>query len=80
MVLFTLGFGGMIYPALGPMKAPIFLYLGVILAMGVSTCLGRYTNGIIIAGALLFIISDALISYPMFVAPFAHSMPTEVSG
>ena len=73
MVLFTLGFGGMIYPALGPMKAPIFLYLGVILAMGVSACIGRYTNGIIISGAVLFIISDALIAYPMFVAPIAYS-------
>jgi len=45
----------------------------VILAMGVSTCLGFYTNGIIIAGAVLFIISDALIAYPMFVAPITHS-------
>ncbi|MDY0375316.1 MAG: hypothetical protein RBQ72_06250 [Desulfobacterium sp.] len=33
--------------------------------MGVSVCLGRYTNGIIIAGAVLFIVSDALIAYPM---------------
>jgi len=73
MVLFTLGFAARLYPALGPMKVPIFVYLGVILAMGVSACLGRCTNGIIITGAVLFIISDALIAYPMFVAPIAHS-------
>lgn len=73
MALFTLGFSVKLYPALGPMKIPIFVYLGVILAMGVSACLGLYTNGIIIAGAVLFIISDALIAYPMFVAPIDHS-------
>ncbi len=73
MALFTLGFSAKLYPALGPMKVPIFVYLGVILAMGVSACLGLYTNGIIITGAVLFIISDTLIAYPMFIAPIAHS-------
>ncbi len=73
MVLFTLDFAARLYPALGPMKLPIFVYLGVILAMGVAACLGRYTNGIIISGAVFFIVSDALIAYPMFVEPIANS-------
>ena len=73
MVVFSLDFAARLYPALGPMKLPVFVYLGVILAMGASACLGRYTNGIIISGALVFIISDALIAYPMFVKPIANS-------
>lgn len=73
MVLFTLGFGGFLFPVLGPMKLPIYVYLGVILSMGISACAGRKNHNLVIAGASLFILSDALIAYTRFVRPLENS-------
>jgi len=73
MVLFTLGFGVLLFPVLGPMKLPIYVYLGVILCMGVSACAGGNNHSLVIAGASLFILSDALIAYTRFVSPLENS-------
>ena len=69
MVAFSLGFGWFLFPFLGPMMIPIYVYLGVISLMGVSVCLGQANHGLVILGAGLFIISDSLIAYTMFVSP-----------
>lgn len=73
VMVFTLSFGIMIYPFLGPMKLPILVYLGVILLMAASACLGSRTNAAVILGALVFIASDAMIAYTRFVAPINDS-------
>ncbi len=69
MVTFSLGFGWFLFPFLGSMMIPIYVYLGVISLMGVSACLGQANHGLVILGAGLFIISDSLIAYTMFVTP-----------
>ncbi len=69
MVVFSLGFAGFLSPFLGPMKIPIYSYLGVISLMGISACLGSANHGLVILGAVFFIISDSLIAYNMFVTP-----------
>lgn len=69
MVAFCVGLGWLISPFLGPMMIPIYVYLGVISLMGVSACLGTANHRLVIVGASLFIISDSLIAYTMFVSP-----------
>ena len=73
MAVSTLCFAYYLYPRLGSMMVPIYVYLCVILCMGVSACLGRDNHWLIILGAGLFILSDALIAYNMFATPISHS-------
>lgn len=61
--------GLFIYPRLAGMALPILAYLSVILAMALSTFLGRDNHWLSMAGAVLFVISDALIAVNMFVSP-----------
>ena len=73
MTLFSIGFAFMLFPHLGPMTLPIYIYLGVILIMGISACLGRDNHWLVIAGACLFISSDAMIAFSRFISPIPHS-------
>jgi len=73
MIAAVLTFGFFLFPKLGDMVIPILVYLVVILLMGISACAGRENNGLIIAGAGLFILSDSLIAYTMFAAPIPFS-------
>ncbi|WDP87807.1 MAG: lysoplasmalogenase [Desulfobacter sp.] len=73
MVVFTLWFGAFLFPGLKGMMVPIYVYLGVILCMGISACLGRDNHWMVIAGAIVFIISDSLIAWTRFVTPIPHS-------
>jgi len=73
MVVSTLGFAVFLFPVLGPMKLPIYVYLSVILCMGISACAGEKNHNLVIAGAAFFIFSDALIAYTRFVSPLADS-------
>ena len=58
-------YGGIIgislFPKLGLLALPILLYLCVILAMAISTVLGRNNHALTVVGAFWFIISDSLI-------------------
>ncbi len=73
MVFAGLGLAWLLLPHLGPMKIPIIVYLAIILAMGVSACLGRYNHWLVIAGACLFIFSDAMIAVSRFMSPIPNS-------
>lgn len=75
-ILFQAGMGAFIvflFPRLGDMALPILVYFSVILAMAVSTCLGRDNHWTAMAGAFLFILSDSLIALNMFVFPVPAS-------
>ena len=69
ILAYSLGFGIFLFPKLGDMMLPICLYLGVISIMGISACLGRHNHPLVILGASLFIISDSIIAYTLFVSP-----------
>jgi alkenylglycerophosphocholine hydrolase len=73
IIVYSLGFGSFLFPKLGNMALPICLYLAVISVMGASACLGRFNHPLVILGASLFIISDSIIAYTMFVAPVSLS-------
>ncbi|MBU2509777.1 lysoplasmalogenase [bacterium] len=70
VILYSAIYGVILYPNLGSMMIPIYIYLGVISIMAISACLGRYNHPLIIAGAYLFIISDSIIAYSMFISRF----------
>lgn len=69
ILVYSLSFGFFLFPKLGDMMMPICLYLGVISAMGVSSCLGKHNHPLVILGAGLFIISDSIIAYTLFISP-----------
>jgi uncharacterized membrane protein YhhN len=56
-------------PHLGDMLIPVAAYLFIILAMGISAALGTANHFLVIAGALLFILSDSLIAINRFLTP-----------
>jgi alkenylglycerophosphocholine hydrolase len=61
--------GGLLVPNLGPMRIPVMAYLLVITAMGLSAVLGSENSTILVAGAILFILSDSLIAVNRFLVP-----------
>ncbi len=65
----------MLWPELGPMKIPVFLYVSVIAAMGVFAIYSAFPAVMVIAGALSFIFSDANIAVNKFLHPFELSGP-----
>ncbi|MBU0973185.1 MAG: lysoplasmalogenase [Proteobacteria bacterium] len=67
--LYSISFGIFLFPTLGTMVLPIYLYLGVICVMGISACTGESNHPLVMAGAFLFIISDSIIAYTLFVSP-----------
>lgn len=59
----------LMWPGLGALAVPVLLYISVILAMSYGTwCSGR-SNHWLIAGGLLFIVSDSLIGLNRFWQP-----------
>ena len=61
--------GVLLFPHLGDMLIPVAAYLFIILAMGISAALGTANHTLVIAGALLFIISDSLIAINRLLTP-----------
>jgi len=60
---------GLMWPGLGAMAWPVLAYIGVILAMSLSTwCSGQH-NRWLVAGGLLFISSDTLLGLNKFWQP-----------
>jgi alkenylglycerophosphocholine hydrolase len=60
-------------PRLGNMIIPVLVYMILITFMGISAAAGRKNHYIIIAGAVLFMISDSLIAVNMFLVKIPHS-------
>lgn len=61
--------GVVLFPHLGDMLIPVAVYLLIILSMGISAALGTTNHPLVVAGALLFIISDSLIATNRFLVP-----------
>ena len=70
----TLAVGCLVYlmlPGLGNLAAPVFAYIGVIFVMATLAIFVFPTNKWLIAGALLFVLSDSLIAINKFISPFS---------
>jgi len=70
---FGVGMGFVLLPNLAGMATPIAGYLFIICAMGIAAALGRDNPGIVLAGACIFILSDAIIAVNRFLAPVPAS-------
>jgi uncharacterized membrane protein YhhN len=58
-----------LWPNLGSLAAPVAVYLITIIVMGVTATLAGFQTRWIVAGALLFIISDSMIAISKFKMP-----------
>lgn len=56
-------------PHLGELRLAVGVYLLVIVSMAASAVLGADNHKLVVLGALLFVISDAMIAYNRFVEP-----------
>jgi uncharacterized membrane protein YhhN len=57
-------------PNLGTLAWPVTVYMSVLCAMACAALVARLPNGLAALGALCFVVSDALIGYTRFLAPF----------
>ncbi len=83
---FGIGTAAYLWPSLGAMRAPVALYILVILAMGWRSGVRIYAvdapmPGAVIAlvGAVLFIFSDLILALNRFVRPFASARATNLT-
>jgi alkenylglycerophosphocholine hydrolase len=60
-------------PALGALVVPVFLYVGVITAMGIFAALRGPAGKLVLYGALCFIVSDSLLALNEFIRPIPAS-------
>lgn len=58
-----------LFPSLGEMAAPVMVYLVAIGVMGLSAITSQYPGRWLVAGTLIFIVSDTLIAISQFISP-----------
>lgn len=61
--------------SLGPLLVPVLVYALVLSAMGISAMLANLGTPLAAVGAMLFIVSDAMLAISKFRVPFAGSQP-----
>ncbi|MGB0805183.1 MAG: lysoplasmalogenase [Salibacteraceae bacterium] len=71
MVLYTVGLLSFLWPNLGELKIPVFVYALVLLSMGVTALIRNQKTGYVwvLTGAIFFIISDSILAINKFNAP-----------
>jgi uncharacterized membrane protein YhhN len=60
-------------PDLGPLAIPVIIYMSAISAMCLTAILDGFRTPLVVAGALLFIISDSVIAINKFKMPVEHA-------
>ncbi len=75
LIIFGMVMAKTLWPASGDLRMPVMLYITIIMLMGLSA-VGLNANGphIVFFGALMFIVSDTILSVEMFLLPKAHVM------
>lgn len=78
VVAYCVGLVYILYPGLGDLKMPVMIYAVVIgcmllCSMHVFYKVGAAANGYLIAGALLFVLSDSILAISKFLSPFLMS-------
>lgn len=74
VVAIGLGMFILLRPGLGENLIPVTIYIAALITMAVSASLVEARPGRIYAGAVLFVISDALIGIDRFLGSFEHSL------
>lgn len=73
-LIYSIGLAYLLWPGLGSMKIPVVAYAIVLTAMGIYGIIKNIgASNLIMAGTILFIISDSLIAYTKFVEPLTNS-------
>lgn len=74
LAVFAVGMAVLLYPKLGEMKIPVFVYISVILAMGVSAALSHPPKpNLLLIGAIVFMLSDSMIAIDRFLVNVSWS-------
>lgn len=74
MGVFGLGMGIVLVPRLGKMLLPVMVYMSVILVMGIFAAMWNGPNPLLLViGAFIFMLSDAMIAIDRFVKPISWS-------
>ncbi|MCL4870195.1 MAG: lysoplasmalogenase [Anaerolineae bacterium] len=73
ILLLALAMGGWLWPVLGKLRLPVMLYLLVISLMGVAAAFHPRALPYLFPGAVLFILSDALIATDKFRRPVPYA-------
>ena len=73
LIAFSLAMFAWLWPGLGDMKIAVAAYLCALIGMGVTATFARFSGRLIVAGALLFILSDSMIAVGKFKSPVAYS-------
>jgi uncharacterized membrane protein YhhN len=72
--VFAIGMAVILYPKLGDMRIPVFLYVAVILSMvSFATAWQGPKLTMLVIGAVLFMLSDSMIAVDKFLTPIAWS-------
>ena len=73
-VIFGVSMFLVIQPGLGKLFLPVFVYMNVLLIMGIFTLISKKSNVWLMLGGLSFVVSDSLLGINKFaiVIPFAH--------
>lgn len=70
LAFLAIGMAVLLFPKLGAMKAPVLVYVSVILCMGVFASLRTGLNPwLLLGGATLFMLSDSVIALDKFLKP-----------
>jgi alkenylglycerophosphocholine/alkenylglycerophosphoethanolamine hydrolase len=64
--LYGIGMFSLIYAGLGELFIPVFVYMSVLLLMGITTLLSERSNTWLVLGGISFILSDSLIGINKF--------------
>lgn len=71
-VVFAIAMAVVLYPKLGEMRIPVFAYVAVILAMVIVATLWQGARPtLLVAGAVLFMLSDSMIAINKFLKPIS---------
>jgi len=73
--LFSVGMMVLLWPSLGALKAPVFVYIAVITTMAILAITSTYPGPIVIIGAISFLVSDATIALNKFIFQFSMASP-----
>lgn len=73
LAIFCAAMFAWLWPSLGDMRIPVAAYLCAITGMGITAALAGFRAWWVVAGAMLFIISDSMIAINRFKSPIERS-------
>jgi uncharacterized membrane protein YhhN len=75
VLVFGWAFGAYLAPSLGALRVPVFCYIAAIVAMVAAASRANYRSRWVLAGAVLFLVSDSLLGAGRFKTPIPLGGP-----